>query len=249
MKVIEATWEKRNLGVDTIEIQFDKSDSLLKEEELINNIEVAIKDYGSHYIVVKIPSGNSLLLNTLQNMNFRYIESQLELKYSNKDVNDVLNKVNHMFVGVDCIKIEDDFTLEKLKSKIQEGIFDTDRISSDECFGIKIANDRYSNWVEDEYKRGTGVYIVTHMGEEIGFFVTRGISENTQYGILGGLFSEYKNKGLGFAWNYMNIKESFRNNAKVFKTFVSSNNVEVLKIHEFFGSKIDNINYVFIKHI
>ena len=53
MKIVNAEWEIRNLGVKTIEISIEKNDTLLSEKDLIATIEKHIRQYEASYVVVK----------------------------------------------------------------------------------------------------------------------------------------------------------------------------------------------------
>ena len=50
MKVIDAVWEKRNLKVDTVEVEIELDDSLDGITEVLETVE---RKY--QYIVVKVP--------------------------------------------------------------------------------------------------------------------------------------------------------------------------------------------------
>jgi hypothetical protein len=249
MKIINAIWEKRNLGVNTIELEFERSDLLLQSDLLIKNIDDAIKVCNAEYIVAKIPSGYNSILNMLQECEFKFIENQIEIKYIIKDVKKILDNVRHLFGNAIVNRINNIDDLERIKAEVRKGVFDTDRIANDKHFSIELANNRYANWIEDEYNRGTSVYTVDYEGEEIGFFLTRYMNTKTHFGILGGLYPEYKSKGLSMYWDFAGIEESIKNNAKILNGSVSSNNLEVLKLHQFFGAKVDNIKSILIKHI
>ena len=73
MKIVDATWEKRNLGVDVIEVSCAENDSA---EELADTL----KGINTPYSVVKIPSGCISLLFKAQQEGYRVIELSFEIQ-------------------------------------------------------------------------------------------------------------------------------------------------------------------------
>ena len=60
MNVVNAVWEKRNIGVDTAEVTIEEADDVQTIKDTLNNLEV-------EYIVVKVPSSRSDVLFLVQN--------------------------------------------------------------------------------------------------------------------------------------------------------------------------------------
>ena len=63
MRIINATWEKRNLGCDAIEITLDSSDALKSYSALKDDIEATIASYNAGYAVLKFNSSENTLLH------------------------------------------------------------------------------------------------------------------------------------------------------------------------------------------
>ena len=90
MKIVNAVWEKRNIGVTTIEITIDKTDA-------ISDIEKMLMDTEAEYIVVRLPIDKIDVSYMLQKMNYVYIETMYHLIYHvspeeficKSDVNDI----------------------------------------------------------------------------------------------------------------------------------------------------------------
>lgn len=72
MKVINAYWEKRNLGVETKELICENADT-------IDEVKAKIKEVVAEYVVVKIPSERMDLSRHIQKMGFCYIEDLIEV--------------------------------------------------------------------------------------------------------------------------------------------------------------------------
>ena len=68
MKIIEAVWEKRNLGVTCAEIEVEGNDS---PEDLMPLLRMR----SEQYLVVKVSSENYAAVTALQREGFMFIES------------------------------------------------------------------------------------------------------------------------------------------------------------------------------
>lgn len=248
MKLIDAVWEKRNLNVITLEIEFE-IDEFIQESSALDIIDNKIRELQAKYVVVKIPSGRNDILQIMQKQGFEFIESQIVLNYKMKDIiQSSLIKFEKLSKGLFCEKVTFIDKIEEIVNEVKKGIFDTDRISKDNKFGSAIANDRYSNWILDEFNRGSNIYITKKFNENIGFFIEKR-NENISYGVLGGLYKNYKNSGLGYYWFISILIHLINEDVKVLKCPVSSNNLDIIKLHQYLGAKISNIDYVMVKHI
>lgn len=71
MKIVAATWERRNLGLDVTEVTLDHKD--LKNEP--ETLEI-LKKYmmPRHYLLVKVPAGSIAFLAKLQALGFIFLE-------------------------------------------------------------------------------------------------------------------------------------------------------------------------------
>ena len=77
MKIINATWEKRNLGCDAYEIQIERKD--LKNFSSIMS-DLKKQDFSGAYVTVKMPVGNLEALHALEDDGFRFMETQYKIK-------------------------------------------------------------------------------------------------------------------------------------------------------------------------
>ena len=73
MDQIEATWEERNLGLRVLEITLDERE----ERDVVTAIGDASRDFD--YTLIKVPSGNPGLAHELEELGFRFLETQLEI--------------------------------------------------------------------------------------------------------------------------------------------------------------------------
>lgn len=245
MKIINAEWEKRNLGVRTIEIVFEKNGD--EEESVFEEIDHIIKKNRIQYAVCKVPTNSNKSIIELQKRGFFYIENQISLKCKLKECKRIIEKYDFLVEDTEYKKIDSVKELDVVCSEIEKGIFETDRIALDPLFGIEIANKRYSNWVCDLYNSGKSIYITMYKGTPIGFIVFGDKNSKCLDGIVGGLYNNYKNSGLGHYWKICSAKIIMGSNKNAV-TKVSSNNLDILKLHESFGYTVTNIESVFVKH-
>ena len=72
MKVIDAVWEKRNLKVDTVEVEIELDDSLDGITEVLETVE---RKY--QYIVVKVPVRRADIMHLLYGERYEYVEDMV----------------------------------------------------------------------------------------------------------------------------------------------------------------------------
>jgi hypothetical protein len=114
VKIINAFWEERNLGLKVCELIFNADDSvdlsILREEEKLYD-----------YLVAKIPSGSNRIIHDLENEGFRYLENQQVFQfYSNEYLN--LNKSWKLRHGnIVCEKVDDEGALKEICDKFENG--------------------------------------------------------------------------------------------------------------------------------
>ena len=241
LKIIVATWERRNFGIDAYEILLDKKD-LRNFDEIFK--EIQNQNFKNAYVVVKMPVGNLKALHTLEDDGYRFLETQLYLidhfKPKESDI-EILGSISeYEQITIDEVpKIREKW--EEIIQKITPGVFDTDRVGLDPILGEEIACKRYQNWCRDLFDNPHSVMYARKINGEIcgfGIELVDKISENVN-SILGCIFKEYKHIGIGTSW----INEHSNNK----KTAVSSNNISAIKIHQHTGRIIYKMRYVLRK--
>lgn len=240
MKFTDAFWEKRNLGVSCLEAEIENSDDM-------SSLEMLKKESrDKEYVVVKMPSNKVSLMLKLQSEGYQFIESNLAVVHDLKNLpdNKVLNRLN----GLITKTLMDEQDIRFLMKKMEENLFDTDRVYLDPHFSNKQASERYRNWITDDLKRGTELYNIVYKNEKIGFFTFKEIEKGVYYPFLASLYEEYKQTGLGFSLLYKPIEIALERGGKKISTYISTNNIPILKLHISMGFIIDNLSYVFIKH-
>ena len=239
MKVIDAFWEKRNLGVDAISFQIDKEDSLDEIVRLIND------DKREYQTAIIDPTRSDVLLE-LQNHGFKFMECTLSLSATADKV--VIPETLKRFQSHMEYRPASENEIEMIKGIIKDGdVFKTDKISLDPFFGIKKAGIRYSFWIDDLLKTGNTLFVITYKDEVIGFEVAK-LSGDTVEAYLGGMLPSKIGRMLGAAMYVPSTTYWKEHGAKILTAVVSSNNPPILKIHESFGLIITDWKYVLIRH-
>jgi len=240
MKIIETPWEIENLGKKSVEIIIEGLDSISEIEKIfeMNNFE---------YIVVKTSYKNSVSLQILQHNGFQFIETQISLILNIKDA--VLGESKYFAENFGFEKINTKDELNNILSNITEGTFSTDRIARDPVFGLDIANRRYKNWIRNSFgKSNIEVFSITERGINAGFLMT-GSSDADEIDLLiGGIYAKYQGSGYGYNFVYQPVKYYISQGKTRIRTKVSSNNLNVIKLYLSLGYKIENMDYVLIKH-
>ena len=246
MKLINTEWEKMNLNIDSCEIIFDDKDALMVEDDIVKLINDNIKN-NYEYIVLKTNIVTAHLFNVLQLLNFRYAENQFLLKLNKNDFYKSYAYKKFDSNEYSYMQINKTSMLDLVISEIRKGVFKTDRIAYDSCFGIDISNIRYSNWakqiLKSDHAKG---YIIYKNSVPIGFEIGKK-RENFFDIMLSGVFVNYQKKGVGNYWQRAFLNMIFNEYETVYTT-VSSNNLAIIKVRQKANFVIEKISTVYVKH-
>lgn len=241
MKVIDAYWEKRNLGVKTIEIEYEKSD-------VFSNFVLSLDSMNdAKYIVVKVPTGEFELNKELNKRGYYFIESTIEISMAIKEYS--LPKKFEKLNSQISYHLVNGTKIDFLCDEIKKGVFSTDRIALDNKFGKEVSNMRYSNWIYDEFQNKSSIYEIRFGKKDIGFFGLKENSNLTFEIFLGGIYPEMQNFGLGFSIITKSIEEIIQRKGKQLITHISSNNMQIIRLYTQLGFSPIEIKNVFIKHL
>lgn len=244
MKVTDAVWETRNLGVRTFEIMIEQGDTI----DNFVHIHSELLKKEAQYIVIKMPSNKNDFLYMLPKYGYTFVETifYTSLKVKNYQVPKALEQMDRNFTLTEVI---DNTHLERVLSEVEKGIFDTDRISMDPNFSKEQSARRYVNWIRDMTKARDCIFEVNLSNQPFGFFTLKQIDQDRVYPVLLGCYEEYKDKGLGallvkkcndYIWS-LGYKE--------ITTCLSSNNINIFKCNLLFGTQISSIYYTFVKYV
>ena len=242
MVIKETPWERRNLGVNGVEFYFDTKDT-------VDQIETAaLLDRIHDYQVAHLPIGRMDLLRSLAKGGFDFVETKFALSADLKTLS--LPRAFLKYEDLLAYHPAGTQEMELICSEIKKGIFDTDKISLDPVFGKELAGKRYALWTADNVEKGTGkAYIVEYRGNNIGFFITKEVTEKVADSFLAALFSNEKYLGLGFSVLFLPMLQAKKEGKRRIITGVSSNNPASLRLHLSLGYEVDNIEYVMVKHL
>lgn len=241
MRIIDMPWEKNNLGVSSVEFQFDGTEDIREIDPSVYENE----DY--EYQICRIPANCMELAYFLQDKGFRYSETAFEVSADLRK--ETLPGLYKNYLDMFDYHIADKDEIMKVDEVIRCGIFDTDRIALDPFFDLKKSGRRFANWFAKEIDGGSSkCYIVNTSAENLGFFVLKEKSETEADSFLAALFDP-KDTGLGFSVIYYPLVQARKEGKKRITTRVSSNNINSLKTHLEVGYKLKHMNYLFVKHI
>jgi hypothetical protein len=240
MKIIDAYWEKRNIGIDCIEISIDKFDTIGQL------IEVLERHATTDYIIIKVPVACLDFNEFLANHGFTFVEGSINFQLKVKDAK--LNPLQQRLNAAISYSEMDAADLIQLYAEMENGLFKTDRISLDNNFSAMQASSRYIYWINDELEKTSKAYKIIYKGVVIGFFTFKAITFDSYYPFLAGLYSNFAKSGLGFTTLRKPIEEAIHRNGKSISTFASTNNPYVVRAHIEQGFTIVETQYVFVKH-
>lgn len=240
MKIIDAIWEKRNLGVTCYELCIDVNDSL---EEVILEYEKLVE---KQYMVVKVPSSRYDVTCFFQDRGYSFIEAAITLKHDLKNIT-IPNRLLRICQKCSWQMMDTD-DLEQLSNEVKNNIFKTDRIYIDSQFTKQQAAIRYDFWIKDLVSQGHIPYKVCYAGEVVGFFLNKEIKKNVYDGLLAATYSDFEGSGMGYCVQYAGIQFALERGAKEYIGHISGNNPAVMRVLQSIGFSIKDIEYVFIKH-
>ena len=245
MKIIDAFWEKRNLGVTCYELEMEFLDDVNVVSANLNGLEKR------QYMVAKIPSSRYDLMQLFQTKGYSFIEVAIKLEYNYKKLNYQLPKLPHgvqkLCEHCSCVQMNE-VDIQQMKAEIDKNMFHTDRIYIDSEFTHEQAARRYNFWVEDLMNKGNIPYKYVFDDKPIGFFLNQKISPKIYNLVLAGVYINYLGTGMGLPAIYASYMFGVNNKIDKCITQVSGSNPEIFKLHTIFGAVVKEFNYVFVKH-
>lgn len=228
--MIDASWEIRNMGIKTAEINVEHFDSPQSVSATLEKVE---EEY--EYIVVRIPV-RMLGVNVLM-MERGYIFTETMLKIrGDADVPERARKIcQKLRQNVEIAEVDE---VDDIIAEIRKGMFKTDRVSLE--FGEGLSAKRYEGWFKDVVKKDTVTIFQFFVNKKRSGFIVVDIDGPQMNVPLGGVYKDFQ--GLGYGLHYIvAIKMSAeRLRVKDIKTTVSTNNLEVVKIYTFMGFWVEH---------
>jgi hypothetical protein len=239
LKIVDAVWERRNLGVACVEVTIERTDTKAEVENELARL-------ATQYLVVKVPAGRSDLMFCLSEMGFSFIEASIH----------ITRKVAHLELSGIQKRLADSVSyapmqesdMQMLWNELRNGMYDTDRICLDPHFTKEQAADRYIGWIQDEVARDADVYKLVYRNQSIGYFTLKDLGDGVYYPFLAGMYQSHRNSGLGFNAAYKPMCEIRARGGTSVSTYISTNNGRAVRLHATMGFRFDEIAYVYIKH-
>jgi hypothetical protein len=237
MKIVNAVWEKRNLGLESYEVEVEGNDSY-------DEVKKALDDMPGQYIALKVPSERTDITWLVSEYGYVFVEDMMFLQHNLQPI----ERTPLQQRLYDAVKIEpmaeEDFAL--LYEEIDKGSFSFDRISNDPYFTQEQSIRRFHNWLNDEKERGAEFLKGVMKGEMIGFFTIRDTGDGVYTSALGGTFMKWRKGGLGT--NVQTPEEVKKRGGKKLIVGTSTNNmiqIRALIQNGFFPMRV---NHVYVKH-
>jgi hypothetical protein len=238
--VVDAHWERRNLGVACTEITVDAADG-------VEALRSALAPLEEGYHVVRVPTPRVDLLLFLQEAGFASMETVLRLRMRLGAASfPRLYARYERLLGFRHAAGPDD--MQRILAEVDAGVFANDRISLDPRFGAAHSALRYHHWIEDEVRRGSLALVTTFKSEDIGFSILRDEGQGRFDALFGALYRERRNSALGFAVGWTNIARARELGGSMIQTTVSTNNLAALKMNLSIGYEVADVLYVAVRH-
>jgi hypothetical protein len=241
MKIIDAKWEKRNLGVECTEFE-------IISEENIAEARNIIQKYRTEYQIAKVPVGNVEMQLMLQEQGFRFYETnfQLERKIGTSES---LPRIYSRFEKDITFRDATNEEIEGILEEVAVGdMFTTDKVALDPYFSPELSGRRYSLWARDILNTGAKTVVGLYREKVVSFTIYETKDQYFQ-AFIGGMINGYKNKGLGFIPLHVTAKHISQAGGGILRTGVSSNNPAILRLQLSFGAYIRSMTNVFVKHL
>lgn len=239
MQVIDAFWERRNLGVTCTEVVVNPADRF---EEVQN----AMADLPAGYQVVKAPVARLDLCDHLRAQGFTFVEASISVEHDLRVP--PLPPIVQRMIDATTVREVVDGEAEAVFAQVHLGLFNTDRVFIDPAFTPEVAANRYVNWIRDELDGGGVLYELQRGEEALGFFVFRDRAAAVGASVLSGLYDGQTAPGMGVVLLHAILDRARIRGMKRLSSRISTNNVAVVKTHALLGFSISEIQYVFVRH-
>lgn len=244
MKIVHATWEQENLGVNAYEVFLEDPDTLAD----FGQAERRLLIDGGEYIAVKTPVNRGDLLFGLPQLGYTFVETLFRVAVERGEYS-VPQSIARFDRGLTVVRRETAQEQEAVFNRIREGVFKSDRISLDPFFPPERTATRYVNWIRQLLAQGSLLFEMLSGGTAAGVFVIKRIDPTTVDPVLMGLYREEHNRGLGTLLHKKTLDTCFSMEcSRITSTFVS-NNAKILRVYTNIGATITDVLYTYVKHV
>jgi hypothetical protein len=241
IKVVNALWEKRNLGLTVTEITLEKQD--------FNSLDsIKLIEDNCDYVVIKFSTELNKLIFEVQDLGYTFVELLNTTTKKTKSLPPLTSLEQRFFQNLSTKGINKDSS-SLVFDNFENDLFQTDRISVDPFFKLDQTGIRYVGLINDVLENGgslSGLYL---KNELVGFYTYKVESSELVKFQIGAIFNKFKNIGLGYFLNYFQLLEAQRLGVATVSTTYSSNNLAARKVHESLNYLVSCQEYVFVKHL
>lgn len=239
---VDAIWEKENIGSNVIEIT-------IEHDDVMDEIDFENLPSEYDYLVIKVPVNKTDFNWYLGKNGFTMIETQLKLSKDIKDFDFNDRYIRRLLPDVSYKIIEKESEIEEILNRINPNMFITDRISLDPVFGPEVGCKRYKNYIRNSFiQKNLEIIGILFKGQMVGFEMHT-IKNGICYGKLGGIFNDVRIPGLGFLTACAPLLFAHeRYGATKFVPDISTNNLPVFNLYDYFHFHVEGMTYVFVKH-
>ena len=215
-----------------------ESDFFSKKIGSIIDLDNINKAEFSHFDLLcnKVPSSNYELINTLNMLDFKYVEGEVNLT---KAIEQPASNLEHLVIATEI-------DLNSLL-KVSNDMFKFSRFRSP-WFKTHQANEFYGVWIKNAILSiyDDICFIVKNESEIKGFITLKKNKKTVSIGLVG-VSSKYQGHGVGHI--LLNIAESYASNFGFSHVSVSTqlSNISAIKLYLKAGYSLGDINYWFYK--
>lgn len=222
MKIIDACWEERNLGMKVCEVVFAPGDEL--DPNVMTELE---KLYD--YIIAKIPGDSITLMHNLEEMGFRYLENQQVIYFLANQLQSISSGWIERFNKIECEQVTDKVRLDIICEHIRKGLYLRGRISSDPELEKGISDLRIINWLHDLFLNGgVTIWELRNGIDLVGYFALEQTGPRALNIVQAGIFREFQFKGFSFSILYNVLKIAELGNYSGIFSSISTGNFNTL---------------------
>lgn len=234
-------WDAKVLGIASNEILSVNISSAEDLNEVFYLFESYCSENEIKFTNIRIPANDKLLKKTLQNFEFKFVESSVLVVRNNAP----------FIIEKSQLKLKEKIKVVNYETKHKEEIlliaskaFSFGRFAEDPSISEEINQKRNKNWLEDLVANET-VKILLFKGEAIGFMAYK-LNENMCELILGGVSSNWQHLAPIF-WLVVLDEINSTNQIKSYKTLISASNISVFNLYIKLGFSIYNNYWGFSK--
>ena len=243
MKIIRATWELDNLGINAFETRLDADDPL----EAYRDAEQTMLADGAEYLVVKTPVNCPAFLFGLPKLGYTLVETVFHVAIRRSEYH-IPAAIARFDRGLTVVERAAEADRARVYTMIRAGVFKSDRVSIDPAFTLAQSGNRYANWLSQMLAQGGKLFEVLQGDKPIGFFVITRVDEQTVDPVLMGLYDEDNDRGMGALLHKKTLDTCFEQPCTRLSSTIVSNNAKVLRVYVNAGATITDTEYTYVKH-